>query len=273
LDQTRSLLTTNNAIAGEKTAIMRHCDKREWWLWSSAVLVIVLLTLGIASFALPTTLSGIDSFSAFFLNRAVQGLFGLVLVFSVYVIYEQMQLSHIRQEFVDHLHKLAVADAVTGLFNRRYIEQQLAYEIARCKRQAVSLTVVLFDLDGFKQVNDQYGHVVGDDVLRSFAEQLQKATRGSDIVARYGGDEFLVLLPECELDGVECVLGRLNRGLVATSEPPLLIQYSVGWTEYRLDESPREFLKRADEALYVNKRQRRASMELSVGPQYPARSL
>jgi diguanylate cyclase (GGDEF)-like protein len=272
--QTRSLLLTNNAVTGDyRAAIMRHCEKREWWLCSSAVLVMVLLTLGMASFALPTIVSGIDNVSAFFLNRAVQGLFGLVLIFSVYVIYERMQLSHIRQEFVDHLHKLAVVDVVTGLFNRRYIEHQLAYEIARCKRQAVSLTVILFDLDAFKQVNDRYGHDVGDDVLWSFAEQLQKATRGSDIVARYGGDEFLVLLPECELDGVDCVLKRLNRGLVATSEPPLLIQYSAGWTEYNNDESPREFLKRADEALYINKRQRRASMEPSTDLQYPARSI
>jgi diguanylate cyclase (GGDEF)-like protein len=274
MDKKRSPLVTNRVIGGEDmAAIMRNCDKREWWLWSSAALVTLLLTLGMASFALPAIVSGIDSFSTFFLDSAVWGLLGLVVIFNVYVIYEQMQLFHIRQGFVDTLHKLAVADFVTGLFNRRYIEHQLVYEIARCTRQGVSLTVILFDLDAFKQVNDQYGHAVGDDVLRRFAEQLQKATRGSDVVARYGGDEFLVLLPECEPDGVESVLGRLNRGLTATPEHPWLIRYSAGWTDYNLGESPREFLKRADEVLYANKRQTQRSIESSTDVTYPARSL
>jgi diguanylate cyclase (GGDEF)-like protein len=261
MDRKTKLVTKDKLFASEDlTAMMGRCDRREWWLWSAAIFVMILLTLSVASFALPAVISGADAASTFSLAGAARGLLGLVLVFDLYVIYEQLQLSNLRQEFANRLYKLAVADSLTGLFNRRYIEHQLVTEIAHCRRHGVPLTVILFDLDSFKQVNDQYGHTVGDEVLKMFAEQLQKATRGSDLVARYGGDEFLVLLPECEPDGAQSILSRLNGNLVETAQAPMQLQYSAGWTTYNLGESPTEFLKRADEVLYANKRERRTSM-------------
>src|SRR5437899_12249130 len=103
---------------------------------------------------------------------------------------------------------MALLDPLTGLFNRRYIEQRLEDEISRSQRHGRALSVILFDLDEFKQVNDTYGHGAGDALLKAFAERLSRATRGSDASARYGGDEFLVVLPGCEPENVQAVLKR-----------------------------------------------------------------
>ena len=110
--------------------------------------------------------------------------------FSLYVVYEQVQINRIRHEFAQNLYNMAVIDPVTNLFNRRYVKHRLEQEILRSERYGTPLTVMVLDLDSFKQVNDTYGHAVGDYVLKTFGEQLKRATRGSDVAARYGGDEF-----------------------------------------------------------------------------------
>jgi two-component system cell cycle response regulator len=218
------------------------------------MLVTLLAMAGIASFALPALLSEFASFHSFFLNDTVRGLLGLVVLFNVYVVYEQVQINRIRKQVAEEFYKLAFLDPLTGLFNRRYIEQWLANEIARSQRHSYALTVVLFDLDAFKQVNDGYGHSAGDRVLQEFAERLRKATRGADVAGRYGGDEFLVVLPECTSKGVQHILQRLDDLQAEACGEKLPFYYSAGWTEYVPGESIEELLKRADQALYANKR-------------------
>jgi predicted signal transduction protein with EAL and GGDEF domain len=160
--ETNELLTLTDAPVKNEQVIasMGQIDRREWWLWSSAISVMLLLAVGIASFALPALLSGFDSLHALLLDHAVRGLFGLVFVFNIYVVYEQIQINRIRQEFADNLYKMAVLDPVTNMFNRRYIVQRLEDEIARCQRHGSPLTVIALDLDGFKQINDDCGHAV-----------------------------------------------------------------------------------------------------------------
>jgi diguanylate cyclase (GGDEF)-like protein len=204
--------------------------------------------------ALPALLSRVDSLHALFLDHSVRGLVGLVLVFSTYVIYEQIQINRIRHEFAGNLYKMAVLDPVTNMFNRRYIMQRLAEEIARCQRNGSPLTVIAFDLDGFKQINDECGHAVGDYILRVFGEQLKRATRGSDVAARYGGDEFLAILPDCNSEQIRHVLSRLNGLFVETTNSKISIRYSAGWTDYVPGESLDDLLKRGDDRLYANKR-------------------
>jgi len=236
------------------SAIVRRIDARQWWLWCFAMLVTLLAMVGIASFVLPALFSEFASFHSFFLSDAVRGLLGLVGLFNIYVVYEQVQINRIRKQVTEEFYKLAFLDALTGLFNRRYIEQWLANEIARSQRRNSALTVVLFDLDAFKQVNDGYGHSAGDRVLQEFAERLRKATRGADVAGRYGGDEFLAVLPECASRGVQPILERLDDLQTKFCGKKLPFCYSAGWTEYVPGESIEELLKRADRALYANKR-------------------
>jgi diguanylate cyclase (GGDEF)-like protein len=253
--------------AKEIQATMRHLDRRVWRLWSYAVLVTSLLVMAVGSFAFPALLLQADNFYSFFLDQAVRGLTGLVLLFNVYVVWQQFQINRIRRQLEDQVlavdkvevlaqevYKIAVLDSFTGLFNRRYMEQRLADEIARCQRSGLPMTVILFDLDEFKQVNDKYGHAAGDTLLKAFAEYLQKATRGSDVAGRYGGDEFLAVLPECKPEEVQFVLKRMDGLRVEIGEEMIPIGYSAGWAEHISGESPDELLKRADAALYANKR-------------------
>jgi diguanylate cyclase (GGDEF)-like protein len=226
-----------------------------------------LLTLAVASFAFPALLNRDDATYSFYLNQAVRALVGLVLVFSVYLIYQQVQLSRLRLEVADQMHslakvetlasevyKLAALDQLTGLYNRRSGEQRLAQEISRAQRHGRPLTVLLMDLDGLKQINDRHGHAAGDAVLKGFADRLQRAIRGSDLAVRLGGDEFMALLPECRAEEVKHVLGRLEGLEFEFDDEKMRLQYSRGWTDYAVGETPQELLKRADTALYENKR-------------------
>jgi len=267
MDEQSSVVEFSANPAKDIQLTMRRMDRREWWLWSYAIMVTLLLLTAVASFAFPALLSGEDTYYSFFLNQAVRGLVGMVLIFNVYVIYQQLEISRIRRQLTDQVfavdkvetlaqevYKMALLDPLTGLFNRRYIEQRLEDEIKRSERHGRPLSVILFDLDEFKQVNDTYGHGAGDAMLKAFADRLSKATRGSDASARYGGDEFLVVLPECKPENVQHVLKRLEGIRVEIEGRTLHLALSAGWAELRSGETAKDLLARADTALYANKR-------------------
>lgn len=245
----------------------RKLDRRQWWLWSSTVIVLILLTVAVASFAFPAMLAREQQTYSFYLNQSVRALVGIVLLFSVYVVYQQYQIIRMRNQIADQLqslakvesltaevYKLAALDQLTGLYNRRSGEQRLAEEMSRAVRHDRPLTLLLMDLDNLKQINDRFGHAAGDLLLKQFAERLQRAIRGSDLAVRLGGDEFMVLLPECRADEVGHVLGRLEGLQVGYEHETIECRFSRGWTDFRPGETAGELLKRADEALYENKR-------------------
>ena len=112
---------------------------------------------------------------------------------------------------------LSITDALTGAYNRRYLMEQLPRELERCRRYAYPLSVLMCDIDRFKQINDNRGHAAGDDVLQQFAARAQKSIRtNSDWVSRYGGEEFLIVLPETEHEGAMAVAEKI-RTLIASS--------------------------------------------------------
>jgi two-component system, cell cycle response regulator len=112
---------------------------------------------------------------------------------------------------------LSITDALTGAFNRRYLMEQLPREVDRCRRYAYPLSVLMCDIDHFKQLNDARGHAAGDDVLQQFAARMQKSIRStSDWVARYGGEEFLIVLPDTGHDGAMVVAEKMRMIMTAT---------------------------------------------------------
>src|SRR5579864_662549 len=253
---------------------MRKIEHRQWWLWSSAVMITLLLTVGIASFAFPGLLNQPKDDYAFNLDLALRGLVGLVLLFTVYTIYQQLQIHRIQvslskqietlgliEERTEEVYKMAVLDSLTGLYNRRSGERRLAEEIARSCRNAHPLTILLLDLDDLKVINDTFGHPVGDQAIKQFAENLQRASRGSDVSIRLGGDEFMIILPECKPDDVRLVLRRLERRKIDFDGRSIDLGFSAGWTDYLPGESAETVLERADAALYAKKRVRKEQKE------------
>jgi len=261
----------------EIQAAMRHVGRRQWWLWSSAVMVTLLLTLGIASFAFPGLLSNPDATYSFDLDQALRGLVGLVLLFNVYTVYQQLQIRRLQDDLAEQVctmgkmearteevFKLAILDPLTGLYNRRCGEQRLAEEIARSQRYGHPLTVIMLDLNKLKYINDTFGHAAGDELIKCFAGRINKAIRGSDLAVRQGGDEFLLLLPECKPEEVRHVLGRLSGIRLDLGGQTIPVQFSAGWTNYIPGESSEELLQRADKALYANKRAAKEQHELNI---------
>jgi diguanylate cyclase (GGDEF)-like protein len=154
---------------------------------------------------------------------------------------------------------LAETDDLTGIWNRRYFRRQLPQEIERARTFGVPLSLLIFDIDDFKQINDGFGHVVGDVVLSELCGCVRETLRPTDIIARYGGDEFVVILPHTDLAGAcavaDRVLGRV-RGLTVPTDDEGAIQcsVSVGIAEFQRDDAASDFVRRADERLYASKR-------------------
>jgi diguanylate cyclase (GGDEF)-like protein len=155
------------------------------------------------------------------------------------------------------IEELAELDELTGSFNRRCIMRMLDDEIARAQRVNTPCSIALIDLDWFKRVNDAYGHPTGDEVLRTFAITVFANIRNIDKFGRYGGEEFLLVLPETPGDAAARILDRL-RSIIADLDwsafsPGMRVTISAGVATLRRDESPDTFLARADSALYAAK--------------------
>jgi two-component system cell cycle response regulator len=157
--------------------------------------------------------------------------------------------------------EMAITDALTGLFNRRYMESHLATLIEQAIARGKPLTALVLDIDYFKSVNDTHGHDAGDDVLREFALRIRRSIRGIDLACRYGGEEFVVIMPETDMAVAAMVAERLRRRIAAD---PFAIQQgarsievtiSIGLAGLRgKEDNAAAVLKRADQALYRAKR-------------------
>ncbi|WKZ47243.1 MAG: GGDEF domain-containing protein [Anaerolineales bacterium] len=155
-------------------------------------------------------------------------------------------------------HEIRDTDVLTLLPNRRKIIVDLQEEVIRSSRYDVPLAISIVDIDLFKKVNDTYGHVVGDDVLRTIAARLREQIRHPDTIGRYGGEEFLIVLPNSDLHAASEQAARLCNKIrtmqVTSNDHILSITISIGIAQYRIgQEDWEQFLHRADMALYQAK--------------------
>ena len=152
-----------------------------------------------------------------------------------------------REELLDQVQDLARRDSLTGLPNRRALEEQLPQAMARARRSGEPLSVAILDIDHFKNYNDSHGHLAGDEVLRACAKAWDSALRGEDTIVRFGGEEFLVLLPDTGPEPAAEIVERLRR------TTPMGQTCSAGLALWDCEESIDDLLRRADEALYLAK--------------------
>ena len=160
-------------------------------------------------------------------------------------------------EALTRIGELATRDELTGLINRRQIQQVLTDHCALCKRQMAGFSVSIIDLDYFKLVNDTYGHGVGDEVLRNFSTEAKRVLRETDVIARWGGEEFLVMMPNvppgAPIIGIERLRVALATHQISQTVPNLRVAFSAGITAYRSDEPIDLAIERADKLLYQAK--------------------
>jgi diguanylate cyclase (GGDEF)-like protein len=166
--------------------------------------------------------------------------------------------------------QLTITDDLTRLFNSRYLNLYLGREIKRCKRHGIPLSVIFLDLDGFKSINDQYGHLAGSGTLTEVGGILALGVRESDILARYGGDEFVVVLPETPASGALVIAERLRRAIEEHRflEPQGIaarISASFGIATYPDHAlSPEGLIQKADQAMYRVKEREKNGIEVAV---------
>jgi diguanylate cyclase (GGDEF)-like protein len=158
-------------------------------------------------------------------------------------------------KIMDSKFEEAEKDYLTGLFTKRFFDNTLSKVIKDCKEKGNSLSLIMVDVDNFKDINDNMGHVVGDKILQYIANMIKISTRDSDFCSRYGGDEFIIILPNTDIAKASFIGERIRRSIEVSKKnaEDMNITISMGVTEFHKDMTVEEFIRKADEAMYVSK--------------------
>ena len=188
-------------------------------------------------------------------------LLGLIFLFTVRLM---KKTSEIQQRF-EHL---AITDGLTGIFNRRHIMTRFNEEFERTRRLKKDMGCIMIDIDRFKSINDEFGHLVGDEVLREVSVRIKNAIRIYDVLGRYGGEEFLIVLPDTDFDNTRSLAERIRENVKAdmflAADMPLHIHITISSGIARMTDGDRsidDIIKRADEGLYKAKNSGRDRVE------------
>ncbi len=176
-----------------------------------------------------------------------------VFVLAALVLVRQYMLLRNNRRMYEQMQKIAITDALTGLYNRHYFNETFQREIKRAARYAYPLTVLMMDIDNFKAYNDTHGHLKGDGLLQEIATHLREQVRSADLLARFGGDEFVLILPETDQVQAQGIADKLTAS-VANRYGKERLGMSVGVAQYQPGMTPQSLLAEADRHLYSLKR-------------------
>jgi diguanylate cyclase (GGDEF)-like protein len=206
--------------------------------------------------------AAVDGFAARLATIGGKGFWGLISGRTTVLDDENVVIGGIadlttQKEVEQRLRELATLDALTGVFNRRYFFEAADATLTVADRHGKIACLAMLDIDHFKKINDEHGHLVGDEVLRRVTRASRDAIRASDVLARYGGEELVLLLPEAELDAAERIVERIRSAVadetLATESGPVSVTLSAGLAAREQGELLEKLIRRADSALYAAK--------------------
>ena len=237
---------------------------RDFQLWSIALLVSVVLMAGFAAVIAPNLMWKAEMMhtNARYLPQLFFGLISLVLLFNVYIIAQKRELNTTRKALVqellfnERLENLSLVDSLTQLLNRRALDQMLGKEVTRANRYGTGLTVVMVDVNDFKSINSRFGQKTGDEFLASAAKLLRSTFRGSDMIFRYSGDDFLVVMPETTELQAECAVKRLAQELERwnlENEGPCELSLNWGIGAHVIGSTITDLLQTASRKMFMKK--------------------
>ena len=255
---------------------LRQLARREWWLWFSALFVATLSALALALSSFPSLFRHSEHFYDIRPDQARWGILCLLLLFNGRMLYRQWSFRRQRKQLsaqnagadthAGQISDPSGIDPVTGLHTRAFIEQQLGKEIARARRQNTALSLATIHLDQFAEISKRYDQAALDSALKELARRLKKACRGSDFAARLASDDFLLVLPECNLGEVQAVLNRIGALEVTSSGRKVNLAYTTGWVDYQPGDLPADLLKRAAQLLHLYENAAKESFSSTLAP-------
>jgi diguanylate cyclase (GGDEF)-like protein len=252
---------------------LRQIARREWWLWLSAVAVTVLSAVAFLLSSFHSLFLHSEHFYEIRSDQVRWGVLCLLLLFNGRFVYRQwafrsqrMQLTGQGAGVEGQMDDPGTVDPLTGLYTRAFIEQQLGKEIARARRQESALSLATIHLDDFAEISKQYGPGAMDQAVKELARRLKKACRGSDFAVRLASDDFLLVLPECNLGEAKLVLNRLGALEMTCSGRKIALGYTTGWVDYQKGDMPSDLLGRAAEILHLYDTAAKESLASTLAP-------
>ena len=254
-------------LNSEDRALHFNSAKRDLQLWSILVLALGLMGIALAFYGILSA-SSLRGWTPEQLSQLVPpllfGIFSLLLLVNLYVARREMLVWGLQRELVQQKiaaelnQELALLDPVTEVYNRRYLRMVLIKEGSRAKRYGKPLLVMLVDITGFRHVNESLGQTGGDVVLKQIAHLIQASTRNSDYVIRYGGDEFLLVLPDTSGLGVEQLASRLKDSLAEWSRHSGIsefnLKFAIGTAQFSPEKPWDEILKLTEQRMFQDRR-------------------
>ena len=237
-----------------------NLTRSEWWLWFSTAAVTLLSAGAFVLTAFPRLFLHREHFYELGVEQSRWGILCLLLLFNGWIVYRQFRFRRLRKRISGHntgSEQLAASpepaglDLATGLLNRAAAEQQLGKEIGRAKRQNTSLSLATLHVEDAAQLAQRHGQAASDQALKEFARRLQEASRGSDYVVRLAPDDFVLVLPKCNLGEVSRVLERIGTVDVTAAGKRVSLTYTTGWVDYQPGDLPSDLLKRAMNLLHL----------------------
>jgi diguanylate cyclase (GGDEF)-like protein len=257
---------TTESLLPKVSEQLRKLEERDWELWAIVSLTGVLASFTILAIALPRAFltNGSFHFEITISRSLAGGLVVLVLLLNTYLVGKRLELRRLREEIISNtlqkqvIEQQSFTDPLTEIYNRRSLDGIVGRFISHARRRKVPLTLVMVDMNKFRDINSRFGHLTGDFVLAESAALLKSSIRGCDAIIRYGGDEFLLLLADTNLAGARCVICRIAEHLAewnaAHHVKNLTLGLSIGAAEWHDGQTLDEVLDVADRAMYEQKK-------------------